>query len=87
MKYSTKQYEVLAERFNKQTFLAKLVLIKQQKDLFLIETDGYNIRLRILDDEAQKLEIDLLFEFPTFLEYSHLKDIFSLANINIKNLK
>ena len=37
--------------------------------------------------EAQKLELDLLFSFPAFLEYQHLKDIFSLVDINTKELK
>ena len=86
MKYTVEQYKILAERFNKQTFLGKLVLIKQNSTIFRIVSDGYNVRLR-LEEEAQKLELDLLFEFPTFLEYSHLKDIFSLADINIKEFK
>ena len=79
-------YKTLADRFNKMSFLQKLLTIKNNKELFTIETDGYNIRLR-LEEEAQKLELDLLFSFPTFLEYQHLKDIFSLADINIKDLK
>ena len=87
MKYSVEQYKTLGERFSKQSFLGKLVLIKQQKDLFQIETDGYNIRLRILDNEAMELNIDSYFSFPEFFEYSHLKDIFSLADIKVKELK
>ena len=87
MKYTEAQYKTLGERFSKQSFLGKLVLIKQQKDLFEIESDGYNIRLRLLDDEAMKLGLDSHFSFPEFLEYEHLRDIFSLADINIKQLK
>ena len=87
MKYSIEQYKTLGERFSKQSFLGKLVLLKQQKDLFEIETDGYNIRLRILDNEAMELNIDSYFSFPEFFEYSHLKDIFSLADIKVKELK
>jgi len=87
MKYSVEQYKTLGERFSKQSFLGKLVLIKQQKDLFQIETDGYNIRLRILDNEAMELSLDSYFSFPEFFEYSHLKDIFSLADIKVKELK
>lgn len=85
MKYSSEKYKILAERFNLQPFLGKLVLIKQNPDIFTIETDGYNIRLR-LEEEAQNLELDLLFEFPQFLDFSHLKDIFSLVDIKIKEL-
>ena len=86
MIYTVEQYKTLAERFNKQPFLGKLILIKNNPEIFTIETDGYNIRLR-LEEEAQKLELDLLFSFPTFLEYQHLKDIFSLVDINTKELK
>ena len=52
-----------------------------------IETDGYNIRLRFVDDEVMKRGDDLLFSFPEFFEYSHLKDIFSLGDIAVKELK
>lgn len=86
MIYSIEQYKTLADRFNKMSFLQKLLTIKNNKELFTIETDGYNIRLR-LEEEAQKLELDLLFSFPAFLEYQHLKDIFSLVDINTKELK
>ena len=87
MMYTVEQYKTLGERFSKQSFLGKLVLIKQQKDLFEIETDGYHIRLRILDNEAMELNLDSYFSFPEFFEYSHLKDIFSLGNISVKELK
>ena len=80
-------YKILAERFNKMSFLQKLITIKNNTELMYIETDGYNVRLRFLDDEVMKRGDDLFFYFPQFLEYSHLKDIFSLGNINVKELK
>ena len=80
-------YITLAERFNKMSFLQKLITIKNNTELMYIETDGYNVRLRFFDDEVMKRGDDLLFYFPQFLEYSHLKDIFSLGNINIKELR
>ena len=86
MKYNLEQYTTLSERFNSQTFLGKLITIKNNPEIFTIELDGTNVRLR-LEEDAQKAEIDLLFSFPVFLEYSHLKDIFSLSDINIKELK
>lgn len=86
MIYSIEQYKVLAERFNKQPFLGKLILIKQNSTIFRIESDGYNVRLR-LEEEAMELNLDSYFSFPEFFEYSHLKDIFSLGNINVKELK
>ena len=86
MIYSIEQYKVLAERFNKQLFLGKLILIKQNSTIFRIESDGYNVRLR-LEEEAMELNLDSYFSFPEFFEYSHLKDIFSLGNISVKELK
>ena len=50
-----------------------------------INLDGHNEYN--IEEEAQKLELDLLFSFPAFLEYQHLKDIFSLVDINTKELK
>jgi len=84
MKYNVEQYKILGERFSKQSFLKKLVLIKQN-DWLYIESDGYNIRLR-LEEEAMELGLDSYFSFPEFLEYEHLRDIFSLADIKIKKL-
>ena len=84
--YTQEQYKILASRFNSNSFLGKLLLIKQHKNLFEIETDGHSVRLRLLDDNAMQRGDDLLFSFPEFFEYSHLKDIFSLGNIKIKEL-
>ena len=85
--YTKDQWQKLGERFNKQSFLSKLVTIKNNPSIFYIETDGYNIRLRLLDDSAMKAGYDDLFEFPEFFEYSHLRDVFSLIDINVKELK
>lgn len=84
MMYSKEQYTELSKRFNSQSFLQKLITIKNNKELFILESDGYNNRLRLLDDKAMMEGLDLLFEFPQFFEYSHLKDIFSFADIKIK---
>ena len=80
-------YKVLSERFNKMSFLQKIITIKNNEEFMYIETDGYNIRLRFVDDEVMKRGDDLLFSFPEFFEYSHLKDIFSLGDIAVKELK
>jgi hypothetical protein len=84
--YTEQQYKTLSDKFNKMTFLHKLITIKNNPTIFTIETDGYNVRLR-LEEEAMLNNIDSYFLFPEFLEYSHLKDIFSLSDINIKELK
>mgnify|MGYP000868879211 CR=1 FL=1 len=86
MIYSKEQYITLSERFNKQSFLGKLLLIKQNPNLFTLEVDGTNVRLR-LENDAMVLGLDSYFSFPEFFEYSHLKDIFSLADIKVKELK
>ena len=87
MAYTVEQYRTLSERFNKMSFLQKLITIKNNNTLMYIETDGYNIRLRFFDKGVMERGDDLLFSFPQFLEYSHLKDIFSLGNISVKELK
>jgi hypothetical protein len=87
MKFTESQYKTLGERFNKQSFLGKLVLIKQQKDLFEIESDGYNIRLRINDMEAMNLGLDSHFSFPEFIDFEVLKDICKLADLPVKELR
>lgn len=86
MKHTAEEYKILAKRFNEKSFFAKLYLIKTNPELFYIESDGYNIRLR-LEEEAMVLGLDTLFEFPEFLEFSYLRDIFSYSDINIKPLR
>ena len=80
-------YKILSERFNKMSFLQKSITIKNNEELMYIETDGYNIRLRFVDQKVMERGDDLLFSFPEFFEYSHLKDIFSLGDIAVKELK
>jgi hypothetical protein len=87
MKFTSEQYKTLGERFNEKSFLGKLVLIKQQKDLFEIESDGYNIRLRLLDLEAMNLGLDKYFSFPEFVDFEVMRDICKLTDLNIKELK
>ena len=85
MTYSLKQYQEIARRFNEKTFLAKVILIKQQTELFSLESDGVNFKLRLLDFEAMNQNIDALFDFPETLNFQQMRDIFSLADINIRN--
>lgn len=80
-------YKTLSERFNKMTFLQKLITIKNNENLMFIESDGYNVRLRFVDQEVMKRENDLLFSFPEFFDYSHLRDIFSLSDIKVRELR
>lgn len=86
MKYTEAQYKTLAERFNKQSFLQKLVTIKQNPTLFSIECDGVNIRLR-LEDEAMQLGIDSYFSFSEFVDFELINSLCKLADLNVKELK
>jgi len=87
MKFTESQWRELAKRFNQNSFLGKLVLIKQNKELFSIETDGVNLRLRILDEDAMKAGIDSYFSFPEFVDFEVMRDICKLADLNIKELR
>lgn len=87
MLYTEKIYRKLADRFNKQSFMGKLILIKNNPELFKIETDGTNLRLRLLDNGAMESGIDSFFDFPEFIEFEQIRDIFSLIDVKIDNLK
>ena len=54
MAYTVEQYKTLSERFNKMSFLQKLITIKNNDTLMYIETDGYNVRLRFFDKEVME---------------------------------
>lgn len=85
MIYSEIQYRKLAERFNSQSFTQKLITIRNNPNIFTLETNGYMCYLR-LENDAQMLELDLLFNFPQTLDYEHLKAIFTLINLPVKQL-
>jgi len=85
VKYTKEQYIQLGERFSKSSLTGKLILIKNNQELFQIESDGYNLRLRLLDDEAMCLGLDSYFSFPEFVDFSFLRDVLRLVDIN--NLK
>jgi hypothetical protein len=87
MLYTEKIYRNLADRFNKNSFMGKLILIKNNPELFKIESDGTNLRLRLLDNEAMINGFDLYFQFPEFIEFEQIRDIFSLIDVKIDNLK
>lgn len=84
MKYDLNQYKTLAERFNEKSFLGKIMLIKQTHGLFILEVSDGNLFLRLNDEEAQKMELDMLFSFPQFLSDKEWKDLFSLIDVNLK---
>ena len=87
MLYTEKSYIKLSERFNRQSFMGKIITIKNNPTLFKIETDGTNLRLRLLDNEAMELGLDLKFNFPEFVEFEQMRDIFNLIDVKIDKLK
>lgn len=85
MKYNLEQYQKLAERFNKMSFLQKIITIKQQPELMILEVDDCsNFFLRLNDEDAMNQEIDLLFEFPQDFSAQAFKSLFGLIDINLK---
>jgi hypothetical protein len=86
MKYTESQWRELAKRFNSKSILAKLITIKTNPDVFKLfcDSDG-RLTLRLVDDAANQLELDLLFDLPSnLLEYTEgIKALFELANIKL----
>lgn len=81
--YTSQEYKSMSERFNKMSFTAKIILIKQNKELFKLEFDGDCFWLRLNDNEAMKREDDMLFDFPQNLSFEQMRDIFSLFDLTI----
>jgi hypothetical protein len=86
MKFTETQWQELAKRFNSKSILAKLITIKTNPDVFKLfcDSDG-RLTLRLVDDAANQLELDLLFDFQSnLLEYPEgIKALFELADIKI----
>ena len=86
MKYTESQYRELATRFNSKSILAKLITIKANTDVFklLCDSEG-RITLQLVDDDANRLELDLLFDLPSnILEHPEgIKAMFELSGIKL----
>lgn len=85
-KYNKSEYKILSERFNKMSFLQKLITIKSNPTLFSIECDGVNLRLR-LEDDAMNLGLDSYFSFPEFVDFEVINSLCKLVDLNVKELK
>lgn len=83
MGFSKEQWQTLSERFNKNTFTGKLILIKSNPEIFKLEYDGDCFWLRIHDKQAQFKEFDRLFEFPQLLTFEQMRDLFSLFDCKL----
>jgi hypothetical protein len=86
MKYTEAQYIELAKRFNSKSILAKLITIKTNPDVFKLfcDSDG-RLTLRLVDDAANQLELDLLFDFQSDLieTAEGIKALFELVDIKL----
>ena len=86
MKYNESQYRELATRFNSKSILAKLITIKANTDVFklLCDSEG-RITLQLVDDDANRLELDLLFDLQSnLLETTEgIKAMFELSGIKL----
>jgi hypothetical protein len=87
VKYTEKQYKALSERFNKMSFMQKLITIKNHSEIFLLEVSDGNFFLRLHDNDAMIKEYDLFFQFPQFLSDKDYSDLFNFIDIKIKIVK
>lgn len=86
MRYNESQYRELATRFNSKPILAKLITIKANTDVFKLFCDSEGrITLQLVDDDANRLELDLLFDLPSnILEHAEgIKAMFELSGIKL----
>jgi hypothetical protein len=63
--------------------LGKLMLIKQNKNIFKLEQDNGWFMLRLHDQEAMENEYDMLFNFPSELSSRDINDLFWMADITL----
>ncbi len=84
MNLNKEQYQELGKRFSEKGFTGKVMLIKMHSDIFYLESDGYNFFLRLVDESAMQNGFDSYFSFPQNLEFTEMKELFSLIGINLK---
>lgn len=82
-KFTKTEWETLAKRFNEKKFIGKLMLIKQNPEIFKIEEDNSWFMLRLCDQEAMKNEYDMLFNFPNELSSKDIRDLFWMVDIKL----
>lgn len=82
-KFTKTEWETLAKRFNEKKFIGKMLLIKQNPEIFKLECDNGWYMLRLHDQYAMDEEIDMLFNFPNELSDSDVKDLFWMADIKL----
>ena len=82
-KFTKTEWETLAKRFNEKKFIGKLMLIKQNPEIFKLEEDNSWFMLRLHDQEAMQNEYDMLFNFSNELSNKDIRDLFWMADIKL----
>lgn len=82
-KFTKTEWETLAKRFNEKGFVGKMLLIKQNPEIFKLEEDNSWFMLRLHDQEAMQNEYDMLFNFPNELSSKDIRDLFWMADIDL----
>lgn len=83
MKFTKEKYIELGKRFSEKSFLGKIMLIKQNPEIFTLEISDGNLFLR-LEDSAMWESLDEHFSFPQFLSDKEWRDLFSLIDVKLK---
>lgn len=82
--FSKENWIKLSERFNSNSFTGKIILIKTNPTIFKLEYDGDgNFFLRLCDNLAMLDGVDTLFSFPQNLEFTEMRDLFRLLDLEI----
>ena len=69
------------------SFLQKLLTIKNNSEIFLLEVSEGNFFLRLNDNDAMFKEYDLFFDFPQFLSDKDYLTLFNFIDIKLSIVK
>lgn len=84
MGFTTEQYSEMSKRFNKLNFAEKVKIIKENSNLFYLESKADWITLRLVDEEAQERGDDLLFNWSNNKEDIDVVVLFQLLGVLVK---
>lgn len=84
MVFSHEQYVEMSKRFNKLNFAEKVKIIKENSNLFYLESKADWITLRLVDETAQERGDDLLFNWSNSKEDVDIVVLFQLLGVLVK---
>lgn len=82
--FNHSQYAELSRRFNSKTFAEKVKIIKENSNIFYLESKSDWITLRLVDEEAQERGDDLLFNWDNNKEDVDVVVLFQLLGVLVK---